>query len=681
MPTTRKRTTPARGGAAAGIEALREEIRRHDYFYYVLDRPRISDAAYDKLTARLARLEAEHPELVTPDSPTQRVSGAPSGRFAKVRHAAAMISLESTRELDDVRRFDQRIRAAMGPRTRYVLEPKLDGASLELVYERGRLVRGVTRGNGTEGEDVTPNVRTIRNVPLRLHHDTVPVPRRVAIRGEVMMPIDGFEALNRRLGEHDEEPFANPRNAAAGSLRQLDPRITLERPLEVIAYEILDVDGASFDTDTGVLDALRAWGLATPDRTVTGATVDDIRRYHEDMARRRDRLGYEIDGVVIKIDDVPLRRRLGSTGHHPRWALAYKFEPRVEVTRVEDIAVQVGRTGVLTPVALLRPVDVGGVTVSRATLHNPSELKRRDIRVGDMVRVHRAGDVIPEVERVPGRNGRRRAPFRMPTRCPGCGTPVEPRGPMLACPNTFGCPAQLKRSLVHFASEQAMDIEGLGEETANALVDHGLVRSLPDLFALTPSALCTLEGFGEKSANALVERIRARRAVELHRFLTALGIPGVGPAVARDLAGQFGSLAAIRDASEAELRETPRLGATRAADIRAFFRAPHNRRVIDGLLRAGVRVGAARARTGPWAGRRIVFTGSLRGYARAEARALAESLGASVGESVGRTTDIVVVGEDPGEKLEAARRYNVPQWTERQFTAFLKRAGVRGKRG
>ncbi len=661
----------------AEAERLREHIRRHDYLYYVRDRPAISDDAYDRLVSRLRKLEARHPDLVTPDSPTQRVAGRPSSAFETLRHAVPMISLDSTRDPEEVARWDERMRNALGSRLRYLLEPKLDGASMELVYERGRLVRGVTRGNGTEGEAVTANVRTIPSVPLTLRSTARPIPRYLSLRGEIMMGLRGFERLNKQLVQRDEEPFANPRNAAAGSLRQLDPRITAERPLRFISYEILAVDGAQFEDDDSVLAALRDWGLRTTDFTELGRSVADIERYHAAMAKRRDRLGYEIDGIVIKVTDLGARRRLGSTGHHPRWALAYKFPPRVEVTRVEDITVQVGRTGLLTPVALLRPVEVGGVTVSRATLHNASEVKKRDIRVGDTVRVFRAGDVIPEiVEVVKKRTGTRHARFRMPGRCPACGTRVVAEGPMTSCPNRFGCPAQLKRSLQHFASEGALDVQGIGEETANALVDHELVHQLADLFTLTAGDLQKLEGFAEKSAKKLVREIAAARRLELHRFLYALGIPGIGITVARDLADQFGTLDALRSATEEELVKTPRLGETRAADVYAFFHEARTMRVIDALLKAGVEVTGEPKQHGPLSGKRLVFTGALSSLTRPEAKKLAESIGGRVGESVGPNIDFVVVGAAPGEKLTEARKYGVREMNEREFLKLLKRAGV-----
>ncbi len=659
-------------------ERLREQIRRNDYLYYVRDRPAISDDAYDALVVKLRKLEAAHPELVTPDSPTQRVSGTPTSAFETRRHAAPMISLDATRDAHEVARWDVRMRQALGAKLCYLLEPKLDGASMELVYERGQLARGVTRGNGTEGEDVTANVRTIPSIPLTLRTDERPVPRYVSLRGEIMMGLGGFERLNKQLVQRDEEPFANPRNAAAGSLRQLDARITAQRPLQFISYEIMAVDGIEFDDDTVVLNALRAWGLRTTDHTEIGRTMADIEAYHAAMAKRRDTLGYEIDGIVIKVTDLGTRRRMGATGHHPRWALAYKFPPRVEVTRVEDITVQVGRTGLVTPVALLRPVEVGGVTVSRATLHNASEVKKRDIRVGDTVRVYRAGDVIPEVvERLPQQRGKRRAPFQMPARCPACGARVVREGPMTYCPNRFGCPAQLKRSLQHFASEGALDVEGIGEETANALVDHELIHALPDLFTLTVEDLQHLEGFAEKSARKLVDEIRAARTLELHRFLYALGIPGIGATVARDLAEQFGTLDALRRARPDTLEATPHLGAKRAADVYAFFKSPHARRLLDGLLKAGVQVTAEHRQSGPLSGKHLVFTGALSSLTRPAAKKLVESIGGRVGESVGPNIDFVVVGVSPGEKLDDARRYGVREMSEREFLALLRKAGIK----
>lgn len=672
---TSGRVPRTRQAAVAAAERLRGDIRHHDHRYYVLDRPEISDAAYDRLRDRLRAIEAAYPELVTAESPTQRVGGVPATQFTQRRHVAPLLSLEATREAEDVRAFDARTRRAAGD-VRYILEPKLDGASLEVVYEGGRLVRAVTRGDGEVGEDVTANARTIPSIPLVLRSDERPSPPRLAVRGEVMMRLSAFEALNRGLVQTGQEPFANPRNAAAGSLRQLDARITARRPLQLIAYEILAIDGAAPATDEGALAALRAWGLRTPDEVRVTSDVDAVLRYHERMARERERIDYEIDGVVIKLDDLAARARLGATGHHPRWALACKFEPRAGTTRIADIAVQVGRTGAVTPVALLRPVDVGGVTVARATLHNAAEIRRRDIRIGDLVRIQRAGDVIPEVAaRVPER-GRRHAPFRMPARCPGCGAPLVARGPLTFCPNRFGCPAQLERAIVHLTCRDALDIPGLGRRTAAALVARGLVRRLPDVLWLTPDDLRGIDGFAERSAARLASAIRARRRVPLARFLYAIGIPGVGVRVARDLATHFHSLDAVRRATVEALVAVPGLAEISAAGIRGFFRDPRNARTVDGLLRAGIMVerSAGAGAEGSVAGRRFVFTGTLPSLGRREAAAMVEALGGLVGDTVGARTDYVVAGDAPGAKLARARSLGVPVLDERRFLTLVRRA-------
>jgi DNA ligase (NAD+) len=654
---------------AEQIESLRRAIRHHDYRYYVLDRPQIADQAYDRLVERLRRLESRCPDLITPDSPTQRVSGAPSSRFQTATHVVPILSLEATRRAEDVRRFDMHVRRAAGGLPRYVLEPKLDGLSIELVYERGRFQRGVTRGDGHTGEDVTANVRAMRSVPLRLRSDERSVPATLAIRGEVVMPISGFNALNRRLLQTGVEPFANPRNAAAGSLRQLDPRVTARRPLRLVAYEVLANTGSRLETDEEALIALRAWGLCVPERLAIATCLDDVFRYHHELDRARDRLDVEIDGVVVKVDDLALRRALGATSHHPRWALAYKFAPRVEVTRVVDVVVQVGRTGVLTPVALLRPVDVGGVTVARGTLHNRAEAERRDVRIGDLVRVHRAGDVIPEIVTRIAEQGRRRGrAFRMPERCPGCGTRIEERGPLSLCPNRFACPAQLTRRITHFASRDAMDIDGVGAATAAALVERGLVKELPDLFRLGEKQLKSLEHFAERSAAKLVAGIAARRHVALHRFLYALGIPGVGLAAARDIADRFTTLAAVRAADVAALANVPGQGLKTAREVRAFLDDARVRGTIDALLAAGVVVGPMRrSRATTLAGKRFVFTGALESMTRSDAAALVEAAGGRVANAVSESTDYVVAGTAPGAKLDAARKHGVRIIDEAEF--------------
>lgn len=672
---TRKASAPA-GAAEARqeIERLRAEIRHHDYLYYVLDRPEISDTAYDRLFARLVELERRFPALGSADSPTQRVGGPPREAFRSVEHVAPMLSLEATRSEEEVRRFDERVRRGLrGETVNYVLEPKLDGLSLEVVYEGGALSRAVTRGDGRRGEDVSANARTIAAIPLRLRESSAAPPRRLAIRGEAIMHIGAFEALNSSLLERDEEPFANPRNAAAGSLRQLDPSVTARRELDFFAYEILAMDGPMPASEEEVLARLRDWGIPTVERMQSGADAHSILKYHQATVEARDGLDYEIDGIVAKVSSLQARRRLGTTSHHPRWALAVKFEPRHETTRVMDIVVQVGRTGVLTPVALLRPVDVGGVTVSRATLHNREEVARRDIRVGDLVRIQRAGDVIPEVVgRVDEAGRRRRGAFHMPARCPACETPVVEQGPLTICPNRFGCPAQLRARLAHLASRVAFDIDGLGPETLTALTDTGLVREPADLFRLHDEQLRALPRFAERSASRLYRAIQAARDVPLHRFLVALNVPGVGVAVARDLARHFGSLAALRSADKEALEAVSGVGPELSAGVLEFFNDSRNTRMIDHLLEVGVHVADARPVANlPLAGQRFVFTGGLEHLTREDAEERVRALGGEAGSSVSRETDYVIVGRDPGQKLADAQRLHVRTLDEAGFLRLL----------
>ena len=686
-------------GARSEVEDLREEIRHHDYLYHVKGEPAISDEAYDTLFRRLKTLEEAHPELRTPDSPTQRVGAEPRDDLPTIEHTAPMLSLDSTKEAADVERFVDRVRRGLdldpeSPGPTWVLEPKLDGVSIELVYENGILARAVTRGNGRQGEGVTENVRTIASVPLRLRERERPAPPLLAVRGEVLMTLSAFEALNQRLMEEGSTPFANPRNATSGALRQLDSSITAGRPLDFLAFDILAVEGAEFERDTDGLAALRSWGLPVPDRLETTASLDGILDYHAGFVRDRDTLDYEIDGVVVKLDDLAGRERLGATSHHPRWAVAFKFEPRKEVTRIERIALQIGRTGVLTPVALLRPVEVGGVTVSRATLHNREELERKDVREGDLVRIQRAGDVIPQVVEVVAEEGRDRAePFRMPERCPNCHTPVETRGPFTRCPNRFGCAAQLKGRIVHFASRNALDIEGLGKETAQLLVERELVRELADLFHLNPEALADLPGFAEKSAENLAGAIQARRATELRRFLFGLGVPEVGVAVARDLALHFGDLEAVRTATREDLEAVAGIGPKMSELITTFFQDSSNARAIDRVVAEMRELTVPDVPAGPaagkdaadgadegaddaFAGRTFVFTGGLQRLTRSEAKRLAEGLGARVTGSVSGSTDVVVAGEGAGSKLERARTLGVEVMDEAGFVSLLAGAGV-----
>lgn len=660
-------------GAAARVDALRDEIRTHDHLYYVEGKPTISDEAYDHLFAELKALEERWPELVTPDSPTQRVAGTPRTDLPTLEHAAPMLSLDSSKELADVRRFDERVRKGTDGRVQYLLEPKLDGLSIELVYEGGMLARAVTRGDGQRGEGVTENVRTIPSVPLRLRADRRPIPSFLSVRGEVLMLLPAFEALNQRLVERGEEPFANPRNAAAGSIRQLDARITAERPLSLLAYDILAVEGAAFREDRDTIEALRDWGLPVPERIELADTLDEVIGYHRRYGADRDALDYEIDGVVIKLNDLEARTDFGLTSRHPRWAMAWKYEPRKEVTRIERIVVQVGRTGTLTPVALLLPVDVGGVTVSRATLHNRDEVERKDVREGDLVRIQRAGDVIPQVvERIPEEGVERADPFRMPEACPACGAPVEVSGPFARCTNAFGCPAQLKARIQHFGSRHALDIEGLGKETADLLVERGLVRQLADLFDLEVEALEALPGFARKSAENLVSAIRARRHTELARFIHALGIPEVGVAVAGDLARHFLSFGRLRDAGPEELEAIRGVGPRMSEAITGFFADPARAHAIDAILEKGFDLEAPEeAAGGALQGKTFVFTGGLAGFTRSDAKQRVEERGGRVTGSVSRETDYVIAGEDPGSKLDKARTLGVTVLDEEGFRALL----------
>jgi DNA ligase (NAD+) len=679
--------------AAERAAELRSQIRHHDYLYYVKDSPEVSDEEYDRLYRELQALEAEHPGLVTPDSPTQRVAGAPLDELPTVLHVAPLLSLDSSAEEAQLRRFDERVRKALGEDVpvRYVLEPKLDGASVELVYEEGRFAQGSTRGDGQRGEGITENLRTIAAVPLGLRATKRPAPPRLAVRGEVFMPIEGFERLNEGLLNEGKEPYANPRNSAAGSLRQLDPQLTAGRPLDCFAYDVLGADwgdGDPVSTQAEVLEALAEWGFrVSPEVRPGAASVEEMIEYHAGLLERRDDLDYEIDGVVIKLDDLAARERMGTTSHHPRWAFAYKFPPRKEVTRVMTIFPSVGRTGVVTPVAMLRPVELGGVTVSRATLHNREEVARKDIREGDLVRVQRAGDVIPQVLERIEETGKERGPeFRMPERCPSCGTELVERGPFTVCPNSFECPAQLAGRIVHFGSRRALDVEHLGDETAKLLVSEGLVRQLPELFDLKAEELEPLPGFAELSAKNLVEGIEKASHVELHRFLYALGIPEVGITTARDLAGHFRTFERIRHATEEELQEVSGVGPRMAEQITAFFADERIGEVLDRLLDGRVTLvelpgelgeeGAAARVERPLEGVTMVFTGSLERLTRDEAKELAEGLGAKVAGSVSKKTGYVVAGADPGSKYDKAEELGVTILDEEDFAELLREHGV-----
>jgi DNA ligase (NAD+) len=574
----------ARAPLMRRIERLREQIRKHDYRYYVLDRPTIGDAAYDALLRELVGLEARYPKLVTPDSPTQRVAGGLRPGFRTRPHRAPLLSLDSTTDADAVRQFDLRLRSTLGRAVDYVLEPKFDGLSIEIVYKHGALAWAATRGDGERGEDVTANIRTIRTVPLRLRGASLP--RLLAVRGEVLMRRADFEALNKRLERDGEPPFANPRNAAAGSVRQLDPTVTARRALRVYFYDVINIVGRSDQPASAIEQGrwMRDQGLRVSPLRHRGSTAADILAYRDRIAKLRDTLDVEIDGIVAKVGDLEARERLGATSRHPRWAIGVKFPARSAITRLERIAVQVGRTGALTPVAILRPVHIGGVRVARATLHNWNEVSRLGIRPGDTVEVIRAGDVIPEiVSRV--RPARRRA-NRMhgpPSRCPSCHARVVVRGPQRICPNSLACPAQRKSAIAHFASRDAFDIKGLGPSTIQLLIDHGMVRAPADLFVLTGDDLRALPRFGAVAAARLGDAIQSARHVTLARFLYALGIPDMGAATATRLASHFKTLAHIRRADVNRLAAV--VGPATARQIAEFFARPASEAAIADLLR------------------------------------------------------------------------------------------------
>ena len=682
-PTLDVMTDDRTNDAAARIEALRREIAHHDHRYHVLDAPEIADDAYDELVQELRALEAVHPELVTPGSPTQRVGGAPNAALDTAAHVAAMLSLDSSADPVAFQQFDVRLRRALGDEgVRYSLEPKLDGLSIEIVFEGGRLARAVTRGDGRRGEVVTANVRTITGLPERLSGATVPVPALVAVRGEVFLPLDAFDDVNEALLADGKTPFANPRNAAAGTIRQLDPALAASRPLALYAYDLLEseVGGAEtpFETHGEVLAGLAAWGLPVNPEHAWARDADEAWSVFEELAGRRDALPYEIDGVVVKLDALALRRALGSTAHHPRWAYAIKFPPRKEVSQVLRIVTSVGRTGAVTPVALLRPVSIGGVTVSRANLHNREDIERKDIREGDTVRVERAGDVIPQVVERVEVAGERGAPFRMPDRCPSCGSVLEPRGPYTVCPNAFECPAQRIRRIVHFASRRGLDIDGLGERTARQLVERGLVTQLPQLFELEPAMLETLDGFAEVSARNLHDALQRARRTELPRLLYGLGIPEVGAAVAQTLAQRFGTLAAVRGASIEALEAVDGVGPVMAGAIHGFVHEPRNAEVLD-ALEARIEtlpIEVVEPEAQPLVGVTIVFTGALERFTRDQARAVVERLGARAAGSVSKRTRLVVAGSDAGSKLVKATELGIEVVDEDGFLAYLEGLGI-----
>ncbi len=661
--------------AAARAAELRALLDHHNYRYYVLDDPEISDAEYDRLFAELVQLERERPDLATPDSPTQRVGARPSTAFAPVVHGQPMLSLGNVFSEQELADFDRRVRERLGhDHVVYVAEPKLDGLAVNLRYENGVLMHAATRGDGMTGEDVTANVRTIRVCPLRLRTPTPP--RILEVRGEVYLPRDGFLRLNESQIAQGAKPFANPRNAAAGSLRQLDPAVSARRPLRLFCYAAGEWLGGEPPpgTQEALLTVLADLGLpVNPERRVV-VGYEGCLRYYEDLGRRRAHLAYEIDGVVYKVNDVREQQILGELSRSPRWAVAHKFPAEEAVTQVVRIDVQVGRTGALTPVAVLAPVAVGGVTVSHATLHNPDELARKDVRVGDFVGVRRAGDVIPEIVGVVfDRRPAGTVPFAFPDHCPVCGSPVvRDKGVIARCAGGLICQAQRRQTIRHFASRRAMDIVGLGDKLVEQLVESGTVETVADLYRLKPSDLTRLERMGEKSATKVITAIAASRQTTLPRFLYALGIPEVGEATALALARHFAKLEALMAADEEQLTEVADVGPIVAHAIATFFSEPHNRQVIAALRAAGVQWPALeKPAGGALSGKTVVLTGTLEGMTRDEARAALEGLGAKVATSVSARTDYVVAGRDPGSKAARAQELGVPIVGEDELRAWL----------
>jgi DNA ligase (NAD+) len=659
------------------VEELREKLRHHEYRYYVLDEPEISDAAYDRLMNRLKELETTHPELVTSDSLTVRVGGAPREGFTKVQHARPMLSLDNAFSYEALRDWDKRVREGSGQeKIEYIAEHKFDGLSISLQYEEGVLARGVTRGDGTTGEDVTPNVKTIRSIPLRVDAAVlkkIKLARSFEVRGEVMMTRKAFEALNRHQEQIGGKIFVNARNSAAGAVRVLDPAITAARRLDFFAYYLL-VDGkVPFAKHSESLQALKQLRFRASDDWKLCAGIEAVTAYCDDWDAKREKLPYEIDGVVIKVNSIPIQNELGYTSKAPRWAIAYKYPARQETTVVNDILVQVGRTGTLTPVAMLEPVQVGGVTVSRSTLHNMDEIERLGLQIGDTVLIERAGEVIPHVLKVV-KEGKNRKPFKMPKNCPECGSAIHHVEGEVAyrCVNA-ACPAKRKESLLHFAGRHAMNIDGLGDKIVDQLVDKGLVKDVADLFVLKEDAVAGLERMAEKSAQNLLEEIEASKRNSLARLIYALGIQFVGERTGQLLAEHFSSLEELAAAKEEQLIEVPEVGPKVAASIAEFFSEPANLKLIKKLNKAGVHPTAERrkVKSDKFAGKSFVFTGGLANRSREEAEEIVQQHGGKVSGSVSKKTDYVVVGTDPGSKYDKAKEIGVTILSEGEFEKLL----------
>jgi len=678
--------TTATKGVEAKIESLREEIRHHEYRYYVLDDPEISDAEFDRMMNELKKLEAEHPELVTPDSPTQRVGGKPREGFVKVAHSTPMLSLDNAYSEDELRNWERRVHELSGRKDiEYVSELKLDGMSLALRYEGCRLVRGITRGDGSTGEDVTSNVRTVRSVPLSVAPEklkTAGIPADFEVRGEMLMPIASFKKMNEEREKHGLSQFANPRNATAGTVRQLEPSITAQRRLDYFAYMLLGSTGvparstAIFDNQWETLNALESAGFKVNPRRALATNFDEVWKFICEWEEKRETLPYEIDGVVIKVNSAAMQRELGYTGKAPRWAIAYKYAARAGITRIEDILVQVGRTGKLTPVAALKPVPIGGTTVSRATLHNMDEIERLGVKIGDWVEVERGGDVIPKVTRVLDDKDHPRGhkSFHMPEKCPVCGGHVvRTEGEVdHRCVNQK-CPAKLRETILHFASRGVMNIDGMGDALVNQLTERKMVKDVADIYKLTKADLLKLERMGDKSAQNVLNEIERSKKLPLERVIYGLGIRFVGERTAQFLAEHFGEMDALVKASEEELQQVEEVGPRIAKSIVEFFAEPKNRELVDELRAAGLTFrGKKKERGTKLAGKTFVLTGTLATYSRDEAKKMIEDAGGKVTGSLSKKTDYVVAGADAGSKLDKAKELGVRIIDEKEMEGLLK---------
>jgi len=657
------------------LEALREKIRHHEYRYFVLDDPEISDVQFDRLTHELKQLEAKHPELVTPDSPTQRVGGKPREGFGKTPHSSPMLSLDNTYSEDELRNWERRVHELSGREDiDYVCELKLDGMSLALRYEAGKLVRGITRGDGTTGEDVTLNVRTVRSIPLSIPKEKLKkagVPENFEVRGEMLMPLAAFRRMNEEREKKGLSQFANPRNATAGTVRQLEPSITAERRLDYFGYMLLENGRTRFDRHSKTLAALEAAGFKVNAHRGSAKNIEEVWAFIQQWEAKRESLPYEIDGIVVKVDRTALQDELGFTGKAPRWAIAYKYAARAGITQIENITVQVGRTGKLTPVAMLKPVPIGGTTVSRATLHNMDEIERLGVKIRDWVEVERGGDVIPKVNRVVEDKDHPRGhkTFHMPEECPVCGTKVvRTEGEVdYRCVNA-NCPAKLRETILHFASRGVMNIDGMGDALVTQLTDRGLVKNVADIYQLTKDDLLKLERIGEKSAQNVLDEIQASKKLPLQRVIFGLGIRFVGERTAQFLSEHFGSMDALMNATEEELEEVNEVGPRIAQSLAEFFHEPRNRELVKRLQAAGLTfAGKKKERGTKLAGKTFVLTGTLTHFSRDQAKQMIEDAGGRVSGSVSKKTDYVVAGADAGSKLDKAKELGVPVIDEEEM--------------